>query len=104
MAGVLRIECVNHPGREGVGVCVTCKKTICIDCSSRLQNILYCRKCLEREHVAISKTSLHLGAALVSAAVIFSGFAVTGKALAVLGRKSRALYAEYVHWTSYGGE
>lgn len=45
LAGAFR--CKNHPDRDGVGICVPCKRVVCADCSTRLDGINHCRECLE---------------------------------------------------------
>ena len=39
--------CYNHPDREGVGVCVRCRQTICVECGTRIDGINYCHPCLK---------------------------------------------------------
>jgi hypothetical protein len=40
-------RCKNHPDRDGVGICVPCRRVVCADCSTRLDGINHCRECLE---------------------------------------------------------
>ncbi len=40
-------SCANHPERPGIGICPTCSRTVCEECSTRVEGILQCRSCLE---------------------------------------------------------
>lgn len=42
-------RCRNHLDRDGVGVCVPCRRVVCAECSTRLDGINHCRECLERK-------------------------------------------------------
>jgi hypothetical protein len=47
----LRIEsfqCRNHPDREGVGICVSCRRVICVECSTKIEGVNHCRECLAK--------------------------------------------------------
>jgi len=39
-------RCYNHPEREGVGVCVQCRRVICVECGTRIDGMNYCTACL----------------------------------------------------------
>jgi len=39
-------HCVNHPEREGVGICVGCRSVVCVECSTRVDRMNYCTRCL----------------------------------------------------------
>lgn len=39
-------SCRNHPAREAVGICVSCRTQICIECVTRIDGINYCVTCL----------------------------------------------------------
>lgn len=39
-------HCVNHPEREGVGICVGCRAVVCVECSTRVDRMNYCMRCL----------------------------------------------------------
>ncbi|MFC1587281.1 hypothetical protein ACFL54_03130 [Planctomycetota bacterium] len=104
MADIKNIECVNHPGREGIGICVTCKQVICLECGSRLQNILYCRDCLKKKSVDIRRQKIDIFSTIIACLTIVSAFYISQYGFDLAGRSCRAIYAELVHWTSYGGE
>jgi hypothetical protein len=38
--------CENHPQREAIGVCVTCRTRVCSECSTKVGGINYCVRCL----------------------------------------------------------
>jgi hypothetical protein len=39
-------RCANHPEREGVGICVSCRAVVCVECSTRVDRMNYCIRCL----------------------------------------------------------
>ena len=41
-------RCLNHPERDAVGICVKCRKFICIECTTRIEGVNYCADCLPR--------------------------------------------------------
>ncbi|MGV3723475.1 MAG: hypothetical protein ACO1SX_21480 [Actinomycetota bacterium] len=40
-------RCANHPEREGVGICVSCRGTVCVECSTKIDRMNYCIRCLQ---------------------------------------------------------
>lgn len=38
--------CENHPQREAIGVCVKCRTRVCSECSTKVEGINYCVRCL----------------------------------------------------------
>lgn len=42
-------QCVNHPARDGVGICMTCKSVVCDECSTKIDGINTCLGCLNRK-------------------------------------------------------
>src|SRR5688572_12888701 len=40
-------RCSNHPDREGVGICVNCRAVICVECSTKIDRMNYCIRCLQ---------------------------------------------------------
>lgn len=40
-------RCANHPEREGVGICVSCRSTVCVECSTKIDRMNYCMRCLQ---------------------------------------------------------
>src|SRR5438094_9812791 len=39
-------RCQNHPDREGIGVCVRCRRVICAECSTKIDRMNFCTGCL----------------------------------------------------------
>jgi hypothetical protein len=83
-------RCVTHPDREGVGICVSCRTVVCVECSTRVDRMNYCIRCLQaaepakkQENVAADRVMgvpLLIGSFLLAVAV----FAAIGFALAIL--------------------
>ncbi|MCC6742045.1 MAG: hypothetical protein IT452_23695 [Planctomycetia bacterium] len=84
MAGVTVFRCVNHPDRAAIGMCVRCRSAICADCTTKVQGINHCLKCLERR-VAPSDTSVRRPAASTTPAGIAASFAFFALAFGVAG-------------------
>ncbi|MCC2669282.1 MAG: hypothetical protein K0Q72_1753 [Armatimonadetes bacterium] len=40
-------RCSNHPEREGVGICVSCRSVVCVECSTKIDRMNYCIRCLQ---------------------------------------------------------
>jgi hypothetical protein len=40
--------CYYHPDRPAIGVCVRCRTAICAACSTRLDGINHCHRCLSK--------------------------------------------------------
>ena len=38
--------CANHPQREAVGICVDCRKQVCVECTTKVEGINHCVSCL----------------------------------------------------------
>jgi hypothetical protein len=41
------VDCVNHPGVPGIGICVSCRRVLCDPCSTRLQGRNFCSRCMD---------------------------------------------------------
>ncbi len=72
--------CYFHPDRPGVGVCVRCRTVICSACSTRLDGINHCHRCLaklgarpETKASALTPSALLAGFLLVVAWLILFG-------------------------------
>jgi hypothetical protein len=39
-------RCEYHPDRAGVGICVECRKVICVECTTQFEGINRCARCL----------------------------------------------------------
>ena len=40
-------RCRNHPEREGVGICVSCRSVVCVECATKVDRMNYCMRCLQ---------------------------------------------------------
>lgn len=40
-------RCGNHPDREGIGICVSCRSVVCVECSTKVDRMNYCIRCLQ---------------------------------------------------------
>lgn len=40
-------RCANHPDREGIGICVGCRSVVCVECSTKIDRMNYCIRCLQ---------------------------------------------------------
>jgi hypothetical protein len=39
--------CHYHPDRAGIGVCMRCRRVICIACCTRVDGVNHCHACLK---------------------------------------------------------
>lgn len=46
MSALAAAACRNHPEREAIGVCVTCRTRVCAECSTKVDGINHCVACL----------------------------------------------------------
>lgn len=81
-----QFRCANHPEREGVGVCVGCRSVICVECSTKIDRMNYCTRCLNAAYpeAKVQRASPKQAAALGIPLLAFS-LAVTVLAFAGLG-------------------
>lgn len=79
-------RCGNHPDREGVGICVSCRTVICVECSTKIDQMNYCIACLSsaRESVAVQPQSAGREAAL-GIPLLLLGLAGTALIFVLLG-------------------
>lgn len=42
----VQAACVHHPEREAVGVCVLCRRSVCTECTTKLDGINHCSDCV----------------------------------------------------------
>ncbi|MBI3185195.1 MAG: hypothetical protein HYZ28_23915 [Myxococcales bacterium] len=71
-------RCHYHPERTGLGICVECRRVICLECTTQFEGINRCAKCLEKKLNAAKGlaerkewTAGNLFLAMVSAASLF---------------------------------
>jgi hypothetical protein len=48
-------RCHYHPERVGLGICVECRRVICLECTTQFEGINRCSKCLEKRLSAVTK-------------------------------------------------
>jgi hypothetical protein len=39
--------CHYHPDRAGIGVCMRCRRVICVACCTRVEGVNHCHACLK---------------------------------------------------------
>jgi hypothetical protein len=54
-------RCQYHPERDGIGVCMRCRAVICSECSTRIEGVNHCVRCLAALRAATPKPRLALG-------------------------------------------
>ncbi len=84
MAGVTSFRCVNHADRAAIGVCVKCRAQVCADCTTKVQGINHCLKCLQRQ-VVPSDTSIRRPSASVTPMGIVAAFAFFAVVFGIAG-------------------
>lgn len=52
-------RCTYHPDRPAVGVCVVCRTVICIECSTPIDGIHRCFRCVEKMGKKAAETGWH---------------------------------------------
>jgi len=45
VTAVAAAACRNHPDREAIGICVSCRARICSECVTKIDGINYCVAC-----------------------------------------------------------
>jgi len=95
----LRVEsfqCRNHPEREGVGICVACRRVFCVECSTKIDGVNHCRECLGKRQRTAAATRTRrpsvLGRAFeiaFSSSIVAASVLVVFAALVVLGETSQ---------------
>jgi len=79
-------RCRNHPEREGVGICVSCRSVVCVECSTKVDRMNYCIRCLQA--AAPDRTDDEVNPAresVLGIPVMLASFAGTVAVFAVLG-------------------
>jgi hypothetical protein len=82
-------RCQYHPERVGVGICVECRKVICVECTTQFEGINRCARCLS---LKLQKAARFAGRkewtfgnvvlALLSLGVLFGGIYLTASLVA----------------------
>ena len=85
----LRVEsfqCRNHPEREGVGICVACRRVFCVECSTKIDGVNHCRECLgKRQRTAQATRTRRAGVLLRAFEVVFATSVAAASLLLVFG-------------------
>jgi hypothetical protein len=48
-------RCFYHPERSGIGICVECRRVICLECTTQFEGINRCATCLAARLAATQK-------------------------------------------------
>jgi hypothetical protein len=64
--------CYYHPDRPAIGVCVRCRTAICAACSTRLDGINHCHRCLSKLAARAETKPGAFAAGTVLAAVVLA--------------------------------
>lgn len=73
-----QFRCANHPDREGVGVCVGCRAVVCVECSTKIDRMNYCTRCLNAASPEVqARRASPLQAAVLGIPLLALSFAVT---------------------------
>jgi hypothetical protein len=67
--------CYYHEDRQAIGICMRCRVPICGACTTRLQGINHCHKCLQALASRKEDTGFDAGP-LIAGAVLFVGVLV----------------------------
>ena len=80
-------RCGNHPDREGVGICVSCRSVVCVECSTKIDRMNYCIRCLQAatEPVRERKRDDPKREVLLGVPLLLGSFAAAALAFAMLG-------------------
>jgi hypothetical protein len=65
--------CYYHEDRSAIGICMHCRVPICADCTTRLQGVNHCHKCLAAMAARKDETGFDFGP-FVAASVMAVGF------------------------------
>jgi hypothetical protein len=88
-------RCRNHPDREGIGVCVRCRRVVCAECSTKIDRMNFCTGCLasitaatrrDGDKPARSGTAAGIAALIGGYAALAGLFMLLGLLLATLLR------------------
>jgi hypothetical protein len=77
-------RCHYHPERSGIGICVECRRVICMECTTQFEGINRCSQCLaatlSRLKASARRIDWSLGNVLLSLlamGLLFVGFLAT---------------------------
>jgi hypothetical protein len=81
-----QFRCANHADREGVGVCVGCRAVICVECSTKIDRMNYCTKCLNAAAPEVqARQKSPLQAAALGIPLLIVSFALTALVFVGMG-------------------
>lgn len=79
-------QCRNHPEREGVGICVACRRVFCVECSTKIDGVNHCRECLAKKQLtAQASTKKRSGLFVRLAELGFSASVIAASFVCVFG-------------------
>jgi hypothetical protein len=78
-------RCRTHPDREGVGICVSCRAVVCVECSTRVDRMNYCIRCLQSAAPGAAVPENPAAEATLGIPLLLGAFAVSVAVFAVLG-------------------
>ena len=84
MVAPVAFQCVNHPDRPAIGMCVKCRAPVCPDCTTKVQGINHCLACLQLR-VKPTDTSIRRPARSATPAGLAAAFVFFVLVFALLG-------------------
>ena len=85
--------CTNHPEREGIGVCVVCRLVVCVECSTKIDGVNHCKRCLSaRSAGAAERGPSRVASAfqtVLAVAVVAASVSATAALFTLVGEAQR---------------
>ena len=78
-------RCGNHPDREGIGICVGCRSVVCVECSTKIDRMNYCIRCLQAAAPVERSRDDPRADTVAGIPLLIGSFALTAALFAVLG-------------------
>lgn len=78
-------RCANHPEREGIGICVGCRSVVCVECSTKIDRMNYCIRCLQSAAVPERAQEDPGADRALGIPLLLGSFAVTAALFALAG-------------------
>ncbi|HET8933106.1 MAG TPA: hypothetical protein VFN67_06705 [Polyangiales bacterium] len=99
----LAAACTNHPTREAIGICISCRCRLCSECTTKLAGINHCVTCLALVSRAEPARAVRRGVgSIVSAAmqlICLSGL-IWGLLAAAFPSDPGATHARHSFWNA----
>jgi hypothetical protein len=70
--------CHYHPDRAGIGVCMRCRRVICVACCTRVDGVNHCHACLKTLGRRRDDQAMASGTALVTVLGLVASWLVLG--------------------------